>query len=466
MELMVRLYIDPGTGGMLFTVFFAIFGVVFFSARTAYDKLKFKISGGKQAKISKEKIPLVIFSDHKRYWTTFEPIADELEKRQKKTVYLTCSKDDPALSKKYEYITCEYIGEGNKAFAKLNVLNAAVVLSTTPSLDVFQWKRSTNVNCYIHIPHAASDITLYRMFGIDHYDAFILSGEYQEKQIRKLEELRNIKPRDIELCGIPYMDEMKKRLGSRKDAPKHDRTVLLAPSWGESGILSRFGEKLIDSLIATGYKVIVRPHPQSFTSEKALVDKLMEKYNDTSKVTWNRDNDNFDVLYNSDILISDFSGGMFDYTLVFDKPILYTNTDFKKNPYDAFWIDEPLWTFEILPSLGLELNDENADHVKDLIDKCIEDSSFAEGRDKARSETWVHIGEGAERSADFILKKLDEVTALIAAEEEAKAKKKKKKHGKKAASKKPEKPEENVSPEKPENTEDKSSPKKKKKKEV
>ena len=192
----------------------------------------------------------------------------------------------------------------------------------------------------------------------------------------------------------------------------------------------------------------------------------MEKYNDTSKVTWNRDNDNFDVLYNSDILISDFSGVMFDYTLVFDKPILYTNTDFKKNPYDAFWIDEPLWTFEILPSLGLELNDENASHVKDLIDKCIEDSSFAEGRDKARSETWVHIGEGAERSADFILKKLDEVTALIAAEEEAKAKKKKKKHGKKAASKKPEKPEENVSPEKPENTEDKSSPKKKKKKEV
>lgn len=439
MEQIMRLYIDPGTGGMLFTVFFAIFGVVFFSARTAFDKIKFKISGGKQAKISKEKIPLVIFSDHKRYWTTFEPIVEELEKRQQKTVYLTCSEDDPALSKKYEHITCEFIGEGNKAFAKLNILNAAVVLSTTPSLDVFQWKRSKNVNCYIHIPHAASDITLYRMFGIDHYDAFILSGEYQVKQIRKLEELRDIKPRDIELCGIPYMDEMKKRLENQESAPEqdqteHERTVLLAPSWGESGILSRFGETLIDSLIATGYKVIVRPHPQSFTSEKALVDKLMDKYNDTSKVTWNRDNDNFDVLNHSDILISDFSGVMFDYTLVFDKPILYTKTeDFKKNPYDAYWIDEPLWTFEILPSLGLELNEDNAANVKDLIDKCIEDSSFTEGREKARSETWVHIGEGASRSVDFIIKKLDEVTAQIAAEEEAKAqaKAKKKKRRKK-----------------------------------
>ena len=222
-----------------------------------------------------------------------------------------------------------------------------------------------------------------------------------------------------------------RRLLARSDEhPEHERTVLLAPSWGESGILSRFGEKLIDSLIETGYKVIVRPHPQSFTSEKALVDKLMEKYNDTSKVTWNRDNDNFDVLYNSDILISDFSGVMFDYTLVFDKPILYTNTDFKKNPYDAFWIDEPLWTCEILPSLGLELNDENASHVKDLIDKCIEDSSFAEGRDKARSETWVHIGEGAERSVGFILKKLEEMAAKNAEELNNRKKKKRRKKAK------------------------------------
>ena len=66
------------------------------------------------------------------------------------------------------------------------MLNASVLFSTTPSLDVFQWKRSKTVDCYIHIMHAAKDITLYRMFGTDHYDAFILSGEYQIKQIRTL----------------------------------------------------------------------------------------------------------------------------------------------------------------------------------------------------------------------------------------------------------------------------------------
>ena len=276
------LYIDPGTGGMLFTVLFGIFGVAIFSFRALFMKLKFLSSSDKNAKINDQKIPIAIHCENKRYWNIFEPILDEFEKKQQKIVYLTSSEDDPVFKKDYKYITAEYIGEGNKAFSRLNLLNASVLFSTTPSLDVFQWKRSKNVDCYIHIMHAAKDITMYRMYGTDHYDAFILSGELQVKQIRQLEEMRGIKPRDYEICGVPYLDEMKKRVDNADPVPPHERTVLLAPSWGESGILSRFGDKLIDSLISTGYKIIVRPHPQSFASEKDMLERLMSKYNDPS----------------------------------------------------------------------------------------------------------------------------------------------------------------------------------------
>ena len=64
------------------------------------------------------------------------------EKKKQETVYLTCSEDDPIFKKGYKYIKGEYLGEGNKAYSKLNMLNASVLFSTTPSLDVFQWKRS------------------------------------------------------------------------------------------------------------------------------------------------------------------------------------------------------------------------------------------------------------------------------------------------------------------------------------
>jgi CDP-glycerol glycerophosphotransferase (TagB/SpsB family) len=58
-------------------------------------------------------------------------------------------------------------------------------------------------------------------------------------------------------------------------------------------------------------------------------------------------------------MISDFSGVIFDYSLVFDRPVIYADTSFDKSPYDAAWLDEPLWTFRILPSLGIPLKKED-----------------------------------------------------------------------------------------------------------
>lgn len=434
MGLIKVLYIDPGTGGMLFTVLFGIFGVAIFSFRALIIKIKYSASGDKNAKLNQKKIPIAIFAEDKRYWNTFETVLDEFEKRKQKVVYLTCSKDDPVFNKKYEYITGEFIGEGNKAYSRLNLLNASVVLSSTPSLGVFQWKRSKNVDCYIHIPHMASDIILYRMFSVDRFDAIILPGKYQEKPLRQLEEIHGIKPRDMELCGIPYMDVMKKRLDAAGEVPAHERTVLLAPTWGENGILTKYGERLIDALVSTGYKVIVRPHPQSFIAEKEIIERLTAKYNDPSKVEWNRDNDNFEVLRRSDILISDFSGVIFDFSLVFNKPVIYTDpSNIDTGVFDAYWIDETPWTFRVLSDLGIELNDSNIDNIKDVIDKCLEDPSFEEGRNKARSEAWANIGQGAARSVDFVMRKYKETVdkSNAAKQETAKAVKAKTKKSKK-----------------------------------
>ena len=409
MDFLKVLYIDPGTGGMLFTILFGLFGVVVFAFRAFIMKLKFRVSGGKAEKINGNKIPIAIYTDHKRYWNVFEPLLDEFEKRHQKVVYLTGSEDDPIFSKKYEYITGEFIGEGNRGFSKLNFLNATLVVSSTPSLDVFQWKRSKNVDYYIYITHNPNDITMYRMFATDHYDALILSGEYQKQQARQMQELRGYKPKDIELCGLPFLDAMKERLDSSGEIPPHEKTVLLAPTWGENGLLMKYGERFIDALISTGYKIIFRPHPQSFSTEKELMERLMSKYPDNDKFSWNRDNDNFEALRQSDILISDFSGVIFDYTLVFDKPVIYTDTKIDMSPFDAFWLNETPWTLKILPELGLKLTDDNFVNMKYIIDKCIDDPSYAAGRDKARAETWANMGEGAKRSVDFIMEKYNEV---------------------------------------------------------
>ena len=43
----MQMYIDPGTGSMLFTVLIGIIGAAIYSLRMLWIKLRFAISGGK-----------------------------------------------------------------------------------------------------------------------------------------------------------------------------------------------------------------------------------------------------------------------------------------------------------------------------------------------------------------------------------------------------------------------------------
>ena len=138
------LYIDPGTGSMLFTILIGVIGAGIYSLRMFWIKLRFIFSGGK-VEINEDRIPFLIFSDDKRYWNVFEPICREMDKRGKDIVYMTSSQDDPVFEQKYTHVKAECIGKDNKAFAKLNYVNATILLSTTPGLDVYQWKRSPKV---------------------------------------------------------------------------------------------------------------------------------------------------------------------------------------------------------------------------------------------------------------------------------------------------------------------------------
>ncbi|MBR6512484.1 MAG: CDP-glycerol glycerophosphotransferase family protein [Clostridia bacterium] len=402
-------YIDPGTGSMLFTILIGVLSAGVYAIKNLIIKLRFLTSSGNVNTVKTNAIPLVIFSDDKRYLGVFEPICDEFERRGADVVYMTASPDDPLLEKQYEHVKCQFIGEGNRAFAKLNMLKADIVLSTTPGLDVYQWKRSREVKYYVHIVHQISDVTIYHMFGIDYYDAILVSGEYEIDQVRQLEALRKLPEKEVVVVGQPYMDTLWAKKEAMTEKPHEGTTVLLAPSWGDSAIFKKYGGKIIDELLKTGYHIIIRPHPQSFKSEIDLMDKLMKEYPESDQLEWNRDTDNFDVLSRSDILISDFSAVMFDFTLIFDRPIIYSASDFDKSPYDAYWLSEDPWTLRSLPKLGRELKAEDLQSLKQVIDGCLTSETFAENREIARSETWANIGESAKLTVDYLLKKQAEL---------------------------------------------------------
>ena len=396
-------YIDPGTGSMLFTILIGVLGAAIYMLRNVFMKLRFMLSGGKADQAEANRVPFAIFTDSKRYWNVFKPICDALERRGESVLYLTASPDDPALEAQYSHVQARFVGEGNRAFARMNMLKADVVLSSTPGLDVYQWKRSRDVLWYVHVLHAANEVTAYRMFGIDYFDAVMLSGEYQARQVRQLEEKRHLPAKELPMIGLPHMDAMRQRLLNAEPLPKGPTTVLIAPSWGSNAIFSKYGGRIIDALLKTDMHIIIRPHPQSYTAEKELLDGLMQAYPNGERIEWDKSNDNFDVLRRADIMISDFSGVIFDFTLVFDKPIIYADTSFDKSALDAWWLEEDMWTFSILDKLGLQLTPDALDALPDMIHRCLNEPAFQAGRDRARQETWANIGQSAEKAADYLV---------------------------------------------------------------
>lgn len=402
---MILMYIDPATGSMLFMLLVGIFSAVVYFLKGSFIKLKQLVFRGERSSAD-EAASLIIFGEDKRYWNTFRSVCDELERRGEDVIYLTSSEDDPVFAAGYSSVKGRFIGTGNRMYAHLNMMKAPVVLSTTPGLGVYQWKRSKGVDKYVFLPHNINDLLLYRMFGLDYYDSILLSGEYEEDQIRALEKLRDLPEKECRLVGLPYMDDIAARFAACSvQAKSGDRlTVLLAPSWGASSIFGRFGDKVLAELVKLPYNVIVRPHPQSFIAEKNMLADLMRRYPESDTLHWDSETDNFRSLSKADVLLSDFSGVLFEYAFVFGRPVIYVDTEFDPSVYDAWWLDaDMLWTFKALDRFAVKLTDADMDRLPEILDNALHDGAKASQRDAVKDEAWANRGHAAESIADYLI---------------------------------------------------------------
>lgn len=399
------LYIDPGTGSMLFSILIGAAATLFFVAKAAWIKLKILLSGKKDGSgvVDASYKTYVIYNEGNQYWNVFKPVTDEFEKRKIPLMYYTSSKTDPIFDQKYEFVTSEYIGEGNTAFAKLNMLSAGFVLMTTPGLQVYQLKRSKSVKHYSHVLHMPNDATTYRLFGLDYFDSVLLTGDYQKDDIRTLEKNRGINSKDLVTVGCSYLDVLSEKINSIPAEENHVFTVLVSPSWGEVGVLKRFGERLLDPLAATGWKIIVRPHPQSKKSEADMLKRLEERYKDNANVEWDYNRDNIYSMKKADIMISDFSGIVFDYTFLCNKPVMYVNTDMDLRPYDAYDLNKQLWQFSVLEKMGIKLEEKDFANIKEVILNASDSPELAEQRKIAKETAWMNIGKAGEKIADYMI---------------------------------------------------------------
>ena len=405
------LYIDPGTGSALFSIAIGIAVTVYFLARGLFLKLSTGIF--RRNKLNQTCDKYVIYAEDKRYCHYFEPVLDQFEERKIEIIYLTTSSDDPVFTSKYKYTKGKFIGHGNKAYAYLNFLSADFVLTTTPHLDVFQWKRSKNVKHYSNMIHGAGGAVLYRLFSFDYFDSVLVAGENEVKELKMIEKYREQKEKQILIAGNTFFDRYSELL---KDLPKeeeHRFTVLVSPSWGPNALFSVYGEKLLDPLSVSGWRIIIRPHPQSLIVEKQLLDKLYDKYKDNHNIEWDYNSDNIYSLSKSDIMISDFSAIIFDYVFLFNKPVIINtqNLDFRR--LDAQDMDTEPYFLQAIKKIGIELSDINLSEIKQMIFNISQNKELNEIREEIKKVMWMHQGEAGRRIADFMIETAEKINKNI-----------------------------------------------------
>ena len=396
-------YIDPGTGSLLFSALFGIIGTLFFLSKALIIKLKtfsFADKINKKENISKAKI--IIYGEDKRYYNVFKPIIEELINLEIPTIYYSSSEDDKIFEIKSDFLKSEFIGTGNKAYAKLNFIEADICLMTTPNLDVFQLKRSKGVKKYVHITHSSAETSTYCLYSLDFFDAVFLNGEHQIRDIRELENKRNTIIKDLYVVGNPYLDELSKMKETITKENNSKKTILIAPSWGMNCLFRRFGEKLLDNIVNSDYNIIIRPHPQSLISDKDIIDKFQNRYKDKNNVEWDFNRVNIYSLSKADIMISDFSGVIFDYAFLFEKPVIIPSFTFDKRGTDAIEIDEEVWTFETIPKISFKLDENNFSNISQIIEDSINNETLKNNILKAKEEAYMYEGQASKRAAQFL----------------------------------------------------------------
>jgi len=284
-------------------------------------------------KFSSKKIKIVFYSENKNYLKYSYLLIETFSKiYPNKILYASSSKDDYIDNLSVKNL---YVGRGfflQYFFLKIKANNFFL---TTTDMGNNILKKTKNIDRYIYYFHSAvSTLRAYTSKAFDNYDIILCNGDYQVKEIKKRENLNNLKKKKIIKNVYLYFDYLKKNLNFNEKSDE----ILIAPSWNydEKNFINEDFEKIIEKLLYYNYKVRFRPHPEHFKRSLAFLNRIKNKFK-SENFYYDENIENINSMEKAKCLITDNSGIAIEFTLILKKPTLYYesknkihNSEFKK----------------------------------------------------------------------------------------------------------------------------------------
>lgn len=321
---------------------------------------------------------IVFYSEKSGYYKYYQNIIEYILENSNELIhYVTSDPQDIIFSIKNERLSTYYISN-KRIISFMLKMDSNVVVMTTPDLDKYFIKKSLvrkDIE-YIYFPHGVSSPnSSLRTGALDNFDTCFVEGPRAEAEIRAIEKLHGTKEKNLIKWGSCVLENMIKAYDDSEKEEREEKVVLIAPSWQDDNIVDTCAIELIESLLETGYKVVLRPHPQFMRYGKERMDEIDAYFKEEERFTLQRDFSSNETVYSADLLVTDWSGIAFEYAFATLKPVLFINTPMK--------VMNPEWEqIEVVPldvairsEVGMNIDPDKVSQAGEVAKKLIESTS-------------------------------------------------------------------------------------------
>tara|TARA_B100000686_G_C16793848_1_gene980761 strand:- start:248 stop:1381 length:1134 start_codon:yes stop_codon:yes gene_type:complete len=277
-----------------------------------------------------EERKIVFYSEGPGTTSHLRPIIECLTKTFNQNIcFLTSDTNDILFEKPNPLVKSFFIGSGSARTFIFPRMKSKILITTTPNIQSKQLKKSDNTH-YIYTNHSpVSTHMVYQENAFDDFDTFLCCGPHQYEEIKMRESIYKLKPKNLIKCGFPMLDHLLKI--PIKKINKIDPIILIAPTWGSKNIIQDCAIELIETLIKSNYKILLRPHNMTWRHKSYQIKKIELYFSSFSNFSIDKDIDSINSVLKSDFLITDWSGIAMEYGFGLNKPVLFIDLPPKIN---------------------------------------------------------------------------------------------------------------------------------------
>ena len=349
--------------------------------------------------LPKAKRNLVIYSEGMADWLHISSLVEALiENENYPFVYISSDNSDPGLKLKSTLVETFLTDKGGVRANLFAKMDADVLLMTTPDLQNLSLKKSARCGKYVYVFHSpVSTHMIYRPGAFDHFDVVFCVGPHHMEEIRQQERLTGGQPKQLIAHGYGRVDSLlRDHKSAKSSSTQTNKHVLIAPSWGPNGIFETMGSELTSVLLDNGFFVTARPHPQTIAKSSYAIEELRQSFDGHANFQLQTNMGKNDALYESDVMISDWSGAAIDYAFGLEKPVLFIDTPRKvNNPgYEDIGL-EPM-EVQIRERIGRLVSPEDLHQIPNAINEILSQSKKRSAVMNSERHRWIYnVGSSA-----------------------------------------------------------------------